>query len=616
MNIKNHYLLIFALLTAIVKWSLSFYFFPESLDTKIFHDGISDAKLYYPLIKFLSELNFNYSYDPEIYNLKSVPLPFWGIFFHSLFLKFLGFYSFIILDFLCVFIILLIFFHIFKISFTKELSIILSILLFLTPYLISNSFLTNIQYFNLFGDTFYHLRVPRPMISNLYFYSFILISLKLVTEKFYDFKKFFLLGLIMALSISFYYHFFIEALFLLFILIIKFKFKIFIELKNNFKYYLVLIFTFLLLSSPFFISLYFHEPEFTTRQCIYNLDWDIKTKLLKYFLTKYLSLKGIIFISLLSFLTVIGNKFKFTNNLDKKVINIFYFFFLASLFAPIVFILISPKTCVFHHFVNLTILNAFLFLIFYFLIISKSLIKFKFNSRYNFVLILIFFVFFTFQEITKVNLKKNSESHIQYRNEFNLVTKKIESNYKIKDIGLLTFETDLIVWSIMKNIKYLDLNISIFTPKKDFMIEEDIFSVFKKLGLNEVSFDLFIKNQKSSWRYINQHITKFVYYKYSANSLFTYKNSNDFEKDEIEHIKKTHLLLQQQQMIPKFELERLKSEFKKFDGNLIFPEVILLNKTDEFLNNKNLNLDGYCNIFNGKVFVMYFKDDGKSCNNQ
>ena len=73
---------------------------------------------------------------------------------------------------------------------------------------------------------------------------------------------------------------------------------------------------------------------------------------------------------------------------------------------------------------------------------------------------------------------------------------------------------------------------------------------------------------------------------------------------------------QQQQMIPKFELERLKSEFKKFDGNLIFPEVILLNKTDEFLNNKNLNLDGYCNIFNGKVFVMYFKDDGKSCNNQ
>ena len=616
MNIKNHYLLIFALLTAIVKWSFSFYFFPESLDTKILHDGISDAKLYYPLIKFLSELNLSYSYDPEIHNLKAIPLPFWGIFFHSLFLKIFGFYSFVILDFLCVFIILLIFFHIFKISFTKELSIILSILLFLTPYLISNSFLTNIQYFNLFGDTFYHLRVPRPMISNLYFYSFILISLKLVTEKFYDFKKFFLLGLIMAFSISFYYHFFTEALFLLFILIIKFKFKIFTEFKNNFKYYFVLIFTFILLSSPFFINLYFHEPEFTTRQCIYNLDWDIKTKLLKYFFTKYLSLKGIIFISLLSFLTLITNKFKFTNNLDKKVINIFYIFFLASLFAPIFFILISPKSCVFHHFVNLTILNAFLFLIFYFLIISKSFIKFKFNSRYNFVLILIFFVFFTFQEVTKVNLKKNSESHIQYRNEFNLVTKKIENDYKIEDIGLLTFETDLIVWSIMKNIKYLDINISIFTPKKDFMIEEDIFSVFKKLGLDEASFDLFIKNQERGWRYINPHITKFVYYKYQANSLITYKNSNDFEKDELEHIKKTHLLLQQQQMIPKFELERLKNEFKKFDSNLIFPEVILLNKTDDFFNNKNLNLDGYCNIFNGKVFVMYFKDDGKSCNNQ
>ena len=121
MNIKNHYLLIFALLFVTIKWSISFYYFPEALDTKILHDSVDDAKYYYPLIKFLSQFNLSYSYDPEIDNLKIIPLPFWGIFFHSLFLKIFGFYSFIFLDFFCLFIVLLIFYHIFKMFFSKEL---------------------------------------------------------------------------------------------------------------------------------------------------------------------------------------------------------------------------------------------------------------------------------------------------------------------------------------------------------------------------------------------------------------------------------------------------------------------------------------------------------------
>ena len=106
MKINNYYLLIFAFIAVSVKWYVSFYLFSESLDTKIIHDSVSDAKYYYPLIKFLSEFNLNYSYDPEITNLRSVPLPFWGIFFHSIFLKIFGFYSFIILDFIFIFLIL------------------------------------------------------------------------------------------------------------------------------------------------------------------------------------------------------------------------------------------------------------------------------------------------------------------------------------------------------------------------------------------------------------------------------------------------------------------------------------------------------------------------------
>ena len=94
MNIKYNNLILFSLFIVSIKWFLSFYIFPESLETKIIHDSVSDAKLYYPLIKLLTEFNLNYSYDPDIDNLKVIPLPFWGIFFHSVLLKFFGFYYF------------------------------------------------------------------------------------------------------------------------------------------------------------------------------------------------------------------------------------------------------------------------------------------------------------------------------------------------------------------------------------------------------------------------------------------------------------------------------------------------------------------------------------------
>ena len=81
---------------------------------------------------------------------------------------------------------------------------------------------------------------------------------------------------------------------------------------------------------------------------------------------------------------------------------------------------------------------------------------------------------------------------------------------------------------------------------------------------------------------MNLHITKFVYYKYQANSLMTYKKSKDLEDDELKIINNTHLLLQQQQIIPRFELQRLKDDFRNFNKELIYPELIILNKKDDF----------------------------------
>ena len=507
---------------------------------------------------------------------------------------------------------LVIFNKIYSFLFSNNFSIILSIFTFLIPYFISNTALINFQYLWIFGETFYNLRVPRPMITNIYFFCFILLALKLNFEKFYDYKKFFLLGAILGFSLSsFYYHFFTEIVFLLFFFIYRFKSNFFSEIKKNFKYYFVLFIAFFIISFPFFLNLQLHESDFTNRQCVFELDGKIKKDVLSYFFYKYTSLKGLVFILTLSALTIIVNFLKFK---DRVFLNIFYLFFLASLFGPIIFFLISNKSCVIYHFVNFTILNAFLFLIIFSIIMFKNFFKLKVNNFFFGTLVIIFISFFSFQEITK-NVRNNFEKQVEYKKEFNLVTKKIKSTNNLDEISLLTFETDLAIWAIMNDVKHLGLIKSIFTPKKDYMIEEDIFSAFRIIGLNDKNFKLFIENRERGWRYMNPHITKFVYYKYQANSLITFKNSLDFKDKELDHIKKTHLLLHQQQMIPRFELKRLKDDFKNFNKDLIYPELIVLNKTDDFLNKNPLKIEKYCSVYSGKIFEMYSRVDLGLCLN-
>jgi len=58
---ETYILLLFALFAVSVKWLSAFYFFPETLDTKILHESVGDANLYYPLIKYLADFNLNYS---------------------------------------------------------------------------------------------------------------------------------------------------------------------------------------------------------------------------------------------------------------------------------------------------------------------------------------------------------------------------------------------------------------------------------------------------------------------------------------------------------------------------------------------------------------------------
>tara|TARA_Y100000389_G_C17387116_1_gene477701 strand:+ start:468 stop:1004 length:537 start_codon:yes stop_codon:yes gene_type:complete len=163
-------LILFSLLVICIKWITSYYYFNETLDVKIVFESVKDGKLYYPLIKFFSEFEFNRSHDPEIFDLNIIPIPFAGILLHSFLFKIFSFFSFILADLICVFLFLYIFYNIFRLTTSSNLSLILAILLYLLPIIISSSYLYNFSYIQNFADNFYNLRVPRPMLSNLFFF--------------------------------------------------------------------------------------------------------------------------------------------------------------------------------------------------------------------------------------------------------------------------------------------------------------------------------------------------------------------------------------------------------------------------------------------------------------
>ena len=610
---KKLYIIYISFFLILIKWLLTFYFFQEEIDVKILFESVTDGKYYYPLIKYLSDLNFTSSFDPNIENLKIVPVPISSLLLHAIFLKIFNFYSFIFLEFLSLTIFILLLYKINRFIFSKKTSLICSLLILISPTLINFSFLNEIQFLKIFGDNLYNFRVPRPMISNLFLVAFIYCVLKMYIKNQYTIKNFAFIGVIMGLSLSsFYYYFFLESLTLISILFYKYKSSFIKNIITQFKYYKYLILTFFITSLPFLTNLYLHEKDFTNRQCVYSLTLEYKQTLLKFYLNQFTEISFVIVFLSVIFSTIWIN---YKKHKHANFLNLFCILFIASVFNPLFFIIISNKACVFYHFNNLIIIIGILFFIFLVLIylekIFNSFLINKLNKIINLTLIL--FICFSFYLTNYDNF--NDIKYKTVRNEFNDITKKIKKIDKIENVSILTFDTDFMIWAIMNDIKYLSLINGLFSSKTDRMIEEDIFSAFKILDLNIDNFDKFLNNNnnKSSWRYLNLNISTFFFYKYQANSMITFKNMKEFTDDELKFIKNSSPILHQQSIIPKLEHERLKNEFENFINLDPHPNFLILNVDNNFYEISELNLNNYCQEYKGQNYVLYKQKNKYRC---
>ena len=603
-------LLIISTILFSVKWILSFYFFKENLSIRIIFESVTDGWYYYPFIKYIAFFEFNNSFNPFIDNLKILPVPYSGIFFHSILLKIFGYSAFIIIEFFAIFIFLLIFYKIFSYFFSDSESILLSLLLFSIPAIITILDIDNLPYINLLRDNFYSLRVPRPIIASLYLFIFLYLLISMEKGKIFGKNKFICIGIIFGFSLSSFYIFFvIEIIAFLFFLFYTFKFNFLKKIFENYKYFLLLIIFFIISSAPFLLSLYFHENDISERFGIISLDYEKKKILLNHYLHGYLKIEFLLFF-LISILTVYLANIK--KILNYKLINIFFILFLSCVFSPLFFVLLSNKAGIYYHFNNAIFVWAFLFSAICLIVIIKHFFKIKLNIYvYRIFIISITFLYCLNVYIEKDN-KFNNQLIKDERIEFQKITKLINNNLVVSESLIMTFNNKLMVWAILNDVKYLSLTNYFIAPKTDSMIENDLIKSFKFLNLNTDDFKYFFRNKKETWRYINRNVSTFFCHKYQANSLTTFNDSKNFDKEVAKHIFSSSPTYFQQIVIPNDEFIRLGKKFENTKlQNFSEPDVIVLEKSMSVINNIVIKKQDYCKLYDGNIYILYIKKNPK-----
>lgn len=604
--IKIDHVIIFFLTISLLslRWVMSYVNFPdEGFVLRAIHE-VNDSS-YFPIIKSFSSLNFNPSFNPEIENLNTISFPFLSLLPNIFFYKIFGIYSFLIIEFFSVFLFLLIFYKIFcSMKMSKISSLLFSLILFSTPLIIYQLTFLNIDLINKINlnfSTFYGLRNPRPLISNLYLFAYFYYLIQFFYLKQRTIKNYLIIGLIIGLSLHTFFYFFIFEVFLLLILyLVFFKYKVFTFLKDNFKSHVILFSIVLLFIILFILQINFSEYDYKERMGIFYMDMDKKKIILDYLFNFLLQLE---FISLLIVNTIFFLFFK------KKIFQIFYFFFISTIFSTIFFIFFSPNSIDYYHFFNwiLTSGTVSLFIVFLYLFDKFIISLQKINKQILIVTLIILLI--TINYNLSYDLKSNNNNNS--RKNLDQLVKFIQNDKIVskKNNEILTLNYSLFLWLALNDFNnfYIVPN-SFWTSKKTSTIENELITTFKFLNLSKDDFLEFFKNKKSGYRYRNINTAKFFDRLYLANKLKTYSDISNFNIEHHLFIKTTSPLYSHQSIIPKNEFERFADKFSTINLD-INPKIIILDNNNSVINKHYVNLNTYCLRYLNKEYLLYVSNN-------
>ena len=215
------------------------------------------------------------------------------------------------------------------------------------------------------------------------------------------------------------------------------------------------------------------------------------------------------------------------------------------------------------------------------------------------------FIFFTLVNNSDFKVKsiKDYTKRIKLNETIDFISQNNFNNNK--DLEILNFNHEISIWLMLNDYKNFSIiPVSFWTPKTDIILEEELISSIKFLGLNKFNFYDLIKNLQGTWRFKNNFVYDYFGRKYMANSLVVFNNDkSDFNQSELDFIESNNLLISHQIIIPKSEIKRLLYKFDNFN-KVISPDIVILDTNDKFETDKFENTN-YCLIFDNERFKIY-----------
>jgi hypothetical protein len=593
-----YYLAILSFFYISLKYIISYLIIPD-LDLVFKIIIFSDIE-YYDLVESLSRFDFFLNRSNIEISNNIFGFSFFSLIVHSIFFKFFGFYSFLILEIFFIFFLLIILFKFLNLIFeNKYLSLtalfsLYSIVLLLDLGVWADG---NIGLFKKIHSPIFEFvghRFPRSLVTSIPLFLILYNLLIIINMKN---KKIFSNVLIVSLSLMFLANSFFYVFITLFITSFLFlRQKILGNYKNFLSFFLPTILGILII----FIQQYFSEVDYEFRIGMYYINFNEKLFLLKFFFEKIFQIEILLLLILNSFLIFIINK---KNKNFFNHIFLLYVTFLISIISPFIFVVFSNKIISLYYF--WTCIKFFGFFSLFVMLFGF----FKKEENYKFFIFsfLLFFVICSINNYFYVKYKKNDLT-----TELNKVHKFLKKDYKNSNLVFLGLTNKFkhhqkflnMIW-LSGNNQLLMYSPGFNTSLSDEQLENLIFISLKSMGMADNTFKKVLDDNTCKDR---SCFARNFSHKYSVNVIKHKKDLlKEYDKDDRELILNTPPIMWWYLRINNSEKKRMFQKYIsfKFDKSQ-FPDLIVIDKNHEYLLIKNLMIN-YENIFETKNHFYVFK---------
>ena len=446
-------------------------------------------------------------------------------------------------------------------------------------------------------------RFPRPLITSIYLFLSIFCLQKISYKKnLEETKKYlFLLCLSLALLInSFFYLFLVISILSFFILLVNFRYNVISFIKKNTYSFIQLLSIIIIGFLVIVVQNSFSESDYSYRIGLYNINFENKLYLINYFFLKLFQPEIIILLFLsIIFKFFILKKFTALNN----NYNVLFYFFISSILAPFIFILLSNKMISLYHFWTIVKFSGFLFVYLSIFVLFFN----KFNKInlgiYNFSLIIVLLIF---NVLNAINLEKNI-NHEKIYDLSKLRGYLVKNNFLNSNINLYTNDYEVKhIWLDLDN-KYLTTIDGFSSSQSDDQLEETVLNILKLFNIQNDKLIKMLSDIEKDGSKRNNFSAEYFNYRYSVNTLRHYKPLvNEYTNNEIKIIKGISPLVSYYTIIPKSEKLRILDKYKKINiSKLIYPDMIILKKNDLF--KTDLIIGEYEKIYFNKTYTILKK---------